>query len=191
MGSAFKVAKDSGLVSGGQFWICELVRLNPTLRSLNSSIAQPGGWAVFQKRGSRPATRMEGMVWSVRAAARAIFWIIQNFVVGLIVTLAKGVAWCTNDNNVLPANNKPPHSGVSGTASLDEIEKTVNEREEEWKEKFESLWLEREAEKDLNTRTKEIKKLKAALQDEKGEKARLSSLCEQAQKCREEDLARL
>jgi len=139
-------------------------------------------------------------VWSVRAAARAIFWIIQNFVVGLIVTLAKGVAWCTNDNNVLPPNNKQPHSGGSGTASLDEIEKIVNEREEEWKEKFESLWLERETEKDqeleeaktdLKTRSKEIKKLKAALQDEKDEKARLSSLCEQAQKCREEDLARL
>ena len=55
---------------------------------------------------------MEGVVWSVRAAARAIFWIIQNFVVGLIVTLAKGVAWCTNDNNVLPPNNKQPHSGM-------------------------------------------------------------------------------
>ena len=55
---------------------------------------------------------MEGVVWSVRAAARAIFWLIQNFVVGLIVTLAKGVAWCTNDNNVLPPNNKQPHSGM-------------------------------------------------------------------------------
>ena len=62
---------------------------------------------------------------------------------------------------------QPVCEGVSGAATLDEIEKTVNEREEEWKEKFESLWLEREAEKDkeleeaktdLKTRTK-VRKL--------------------------------
>ena len=66
---------------------------------------------------------------------------------------------------------KPVCEGGSGTASLDEIEKIVNEREEEWKEKFESLWLERETEKDqeleeaktdLKTRSK-VRKLYLSL----------------------------
>jgi len=127
---------------------------------------------------------MERAVELVRATAETIFWLIRRFVVGLILFLARGVAWATGGDG-----------RRSGVYCHGQVEAIVKAREDQLASKFEGLWKERELEKEqevevaretCRAKAKELKKLKTEITESKEERSRLLDLVKSSESARDE-----